>query len=828
MKNRFTPKAEHALEGALEAARNFGHTYIGSEHLLLALAGEQDSVAAKLLSGRGATADLLRKAIGDALGIGSRSAISPADMTPRTRRIIEAAAVEASANGASYIGTEYLLAALLSARDCAALRILTAMRISISDLQTDLQNYFGTAVRSEDGTKAVEESKRLQRKEVLSAMPALQAHGRDLTRLAKEGKLDPIIGRDAETERVIQTLSRRTKNNPCLIGEPGVGKTAVIEGLAQRIAAGFVPQQLRDRVIVTLDIPSMIAGAKYRGEFEERLKHVMEEVARNPRIILFVDEIHTIIGAGGAEGAIDAANIIKPALARGEMQLIGATTIAEYRRHIEKDAALERRFQPIQVGEPSEEETLAILRGLREKFELHHQLRISDEALEAAVRLSVRYIPDRFLPDKAIDLLDEAAAHQRLVAYTTPPALRELEAKLQHISAEKETAVIEQDFERAAHLRDEEFACRESYRAALETWKSHEGESGIIVNGAHIAEIVTQWTMIPVHRLLEEESARLLALEDELGRRVIGQARAISAVARAIRRGRTGIKDPRRPIGSFLFLGPTGVGKTELSIALAEALFGSTSALIRLDMSEYMEKHSVSKLIGSPPGYVGYEEGGQLTERIRRRPYAVVLFDEIEKAHPDIFHLLLQILEDGRLTDAQGRHVDFRNTVIILTSNLGSTPGEESRTVGFGNTDTASAEARDEKAVQNAFRPELINRIDDIIRFSSLQKDEIASITRLMLNELSARIAQNGIQLSFEESVVDWLAQEGHSPRYGARPLRRMIVRYVEDPLSMALLEGRVRVGDKIIASHKDDGNDGEKIIFTPSSGSFFGENQKI
>ncbi len=817
MKNRFTQKAEHALEGALAAARELGHTYIGSEHLLLALTLEPDSVASKLLLARGVTGEQLRTAIGDALGVGSRSAIGPGDMSPRTRRIIEQAAAEASRLGSSYIGTEHLLLALLSERDSAALRLLAVLRVSTTELYGDVQSYFGVSTGGET-VRRDDPEKKPARREGLASAPALHSYGRDLTTLAREGKLDPVIGREAETERVIQTLSRRTKNNPCLIGEPGVGKTAVVEGLAQRIAAGAVPDQLRDRFIVTLDIPSMVAGAKYRGEFEERLKSVMEEVARDPRIVLFVDEIHTIIGAGGAEGAIDAANIIKPALARGEMQLIGATTITEYRRHIEKDAALERRFQSITVGEPSEEDALLILRGLREKLEAHHRLRITDDALEAAVGLSVRYIPDRFLPDKAIDLLDEAAAHQRLLAFTTPPALRELEAKLNALSAAKEEAVTAQDFERAARLRDEEISCREAYREAKSGW-SEQSDEALTVTAAHIAEIVTQWTSIPVNRLMEDESARLRALEAELSARVIGQAEAVAAVARAIRRGRTGIKDPERPIGSFLFLGPTGVGKTELCRALAASLFGQESAMIRLDMSEYMEKHSISKLIGSPPGYVGYEEGGRLTEQVRRRPYAVVLFDEIEKAHPDIFNLLLQILEDGRLTDSQGRRVDFRNTVIILTSNLGSTPGEEGRLAGFGRGGGLPADAREEKAVRAAFRPELLNRIDDIIRFAPLRPEDIAAITRLMLDELRERVKPLGITLTFADSAVDWLAEIGFSPRDGARPLRRAIVREAEDSLAAALLDSSIREGDRVIARAEDDGKGGKKIIYRPADG---------
>ena len=803
MKNRFTQKAEHALEGALIAAREMGHTYIGSEHLLLALALEPESVSAKLMQARGISAEQLRTAIEDASGLGSPTRITPAEMTPRTRKIIESAAAEAQQSGVGYIGTEHLLLAILTERDSAALRILNLLRVNVQELQGEIRSFFNGRLPAPDTEKAGENDKKGgKRNSELSAAPALRNFGRDLTALAREGRLDPVIGRKTETERVIQTLSRRTKNNPCLIGEPGVGKTAVIEGLAQMIADGNVPEQLRDKLIITLDIPAMVAGAKYRGEFEERLKNVMEEVARNPRIILFVDEIHTIIGAGGAEGAIDAANIIKPALARGEMQLIGATTITEYRRHIEKDAALERRFQSVTVGEPTEKEALQILRGLRERFSVHHGLHITDEALEAAVGLSVRYLPDRFLPDKAIDLIDEAAAHQRVLTFSMPPVLREMEEHRRQLIQEKEEAITRQDFEQAARLRDEELRCTEAYQQAKTDWELGGASKKKSVTAEHIAQIVTQQTSIPLNRLMEEESARLLALEDTLRARVIGQEDAIAAVARAIRRGRVGIKDPRRPIGSFLFLGQSGVGKTELSRALAEVLFGSTSAMIRLDMSEYMEKHSVSKLIGSPPGYVGYEEGGRLTEQVRRRPYAVLLFDEIEKAHPDIFNLLLQILEDGRLTDAQGRRVDFRNTVIILTSNLGSDPRDNREPAGFGASSEKKADdPRESNALRGAFRPEFINRIDDIIRFAPLDPPALRRITRLLLEDLTRRVAAQGITLDFAEDAVDWLAGKGSGTRFGARPLRRAIVRYVENRLAMAMLTEEIQTGDRLTVS---------------------------
>ena len=803
MKNRFTQKAEHVLEGDLIAAREMGHTYIGSEHLLLALALEPESVSAKLMQARGISAEQLRTAIEDASGLGTPTRITPAEMTPRTRKIIESAAAEAKQSGVGYIGTEHLLLAILTERDSAALRILNQLRVNVQELQGEIRSFFNGRLPAPDTEKSGEnEKKGNKRNSELAVAPALRSFGRDLTALAREGRLDPVIGRKTETERVIQTLSRRTKNNPCLIGEPGVGKTAVIEGLAQQIADGNVPEQLRDKLIITLDIPAMVAGAKYRGEFEERLKNVMEEVARNPRIILFVDEIHTIIGAGGAEGDIDAENIIKPALARGERQLIGATTITEYRRHIEKDAALERRFQSVTVGEPTEEEALQILRGLRERFAAHHGLRITDEALEAAVGLSVRYLPDRFLPDKAIDLIDEAAAHQRMLAFSVPPALREMEENRRRLVQEKEEAITRQDFEQAARLRDEELRCTEAYQQAKADWELGGASTEKAVTAEHIAQIVTQQTSIPLNRLMEEESARLLALEDTLRARVIGQEDAISAVARAIRRGRVGIKDPRRPIGSFLFLGQSGVGKTELARALAEALFGSTEAMIRLDMSEYMEKHSVSKLIGSPPGYVGYEEGGRLTEQVRRRPYAVLLFDEIEKAHPDIFNLLLQILEDGRLTDAQGRRVDFRNTVIILTSNLGSDPRDNREPAGFGSAREKKVDdPRESNALRGAFRPEFINRIDDIIRFSPLDPPALRRITHLLLEDLSRRVAAQGITLEFAEDAVDWLAGKGSGTRFGARPLRRAIVRYVEDRLAMAMLTEDIHTGDKVTVS---------------------------
>ncbi len=812
MSNHFTQKAQNVLRLALSAASSMGHTYIGSEHLLLGLIGEGSGVAAHYLLERGADAEKIKEAIAELSGTGAPSSVSPADMTPRTKNIIEASLYEAQKGGQDYIGTEHLLLALLNERDSVAVHILESLGVSISDLRSDMTGFLGSSAASprnsakRDGDTSPG---------ILDSSPTLKSFGRDLTAMAKAGKIDPIIGRETETERVVQILSRRTKNNPCLIGEPGVGKTAVVEGLAQRIVAGNVPENLREKSIITLDIASMIAGAKYRGEFEERFKNVMSEVNKNPHIVLFIDEIHTIIGAGAAEGAVDAANIIKPALARGEMQVIGATTISEYRRHIEKDAALERRFQPVMVGEPTREEAVEILRGLRDKYEAHHKLKISDEALEAAVNLSVRYIADRFLPDKAIDLIDEAASRLRITSHTSPPDLKSLEEEIKSISHEKEEAISLQEFERAAKLRDREGELKKEYEGKKTEWEATQNRTSLCVSEGEIADVVTQWTGIPVNRLLEEESEKLLHLSELLHQKVIGQTSAVEAVARAIRRGRMGLKDPRRPVGSFIFMGPTGIGKTELAKALAETMFGSASAMIRLDMSEYMEKHSVSKLIGSPPGYVGFEEGGQLTERIRRKPYAVVLFDEIEKAHPDVFNILLQVLEDGVLTDSQGRHVDFRNTIIILTSNVGAGEMAATKSLGFAaegsNADPAAAQReRMMTALKATFRPEFLNRIDDIIIFNSLSKEEIEQIAGLMLSEVQKRIEDLGIKIEFSDKVPALLAKEGFDPTYGARPLRRAVVRLIEDAFSGQMLEGKIARGDTVQADVE-----GEGVTFT-------------
>ena len=791
-----------------------GHTYIGSEHLLLGLCREESGVAAHYLQSRGVDAEKVKNAIIRLAGTGVPCEVSATDMTPRTKSIIQASLAEAQRCGQELIGTEHLLLSILREQDSVAVRILESLHISVGDISNDLAAYIGASptVEGSISSKAKTDSK--ARRSALHSTQTLKGFARDLCELAASGKIDPVIGRDSETERLIQILSRRQKNNPCLIGEPGVGKTAVVEGLASRIVAGDVPENLIDKTVVTLDIPSMIAGAKYRGEFEERFKNVMEEVRKNPNIILFIDEIHTIIGAGAAEGAVDAANIIKPALARGELQVIGATTISEYRRHIEKDAALERRFQAVTVGEPSSEDALDILRGLREKYETHHKLKISDEALRAAVELSVRYIADRYLPDKAIDLIDEAASRLRIRAHTSPDTIKVKEEELKKVSREKEAAILAQEFERAAALRDKEQALKKEIDEEKSNWRTSQDAMELSVSESDIAEVVTQWTGIPMHNLLAEEEERLLRLEEHLRSRIIGQTDAVAAVAKAIRRGRIGLKDPQRPIGSFIFMGPTGIGKTELAKALAEVMFGSKSAMIRLDMSEYMEKHSVSKLIGSPPGYVGFDEGGQLTEKIRRKPYSVVLFDEIEKAHPDVFNILLQVLEDGHLTDSQGRQVDFRNTVIILTSNVGAGELSAAKTLGFvlDAPESEDAERRERmmRALRSTFRPEFLNRIDEVIIFNSLSKEDIAEIARLMLDDVVKRCREIGITLSFSPAVAELLAERGFDANWGARPLRRTVMRLLEDKLSTDLLEGKFKAGDTV----EVDVRDGE-IVFT-------------
>ncbi len=815
MNSRFTQSAQNALNSALEFSKEFGHTYIGSEHILLGLMSETDGVASKLLSARGADFNGIKDTVREISGEGKKSNVSAADMTPRTKKIIETSAYQAMRLGQNYIGTEHLLLGLIAESDCVAVRILSSKGVNINELANDLVNYIkGVDDGSFDDiqqsvSRGAGDARKSGTKTQLKDAPTLKQYGRDLTAMAREGKLDPIIGRDTETQRVIQILSRRTKNNPCLIGEPGVGKTAVAEGLAQKIVEGNVPETLAGKLLVTLDISGMIAGAKYRGEFEERLKNVMAEVAKNPNIILFIDEIHTIIGAGAAEGAVDAANILKPALARGEMQVIGATTIEEYRKHIEKDSALERRFQSVMVGEPTKEEAVLILKGLRDKYESHHKVKITDESIEEAVNLSTRYINDRYLPDKAIDLIDEAASKIRINNFTKPDSVKDFEEELKKISSEKEEAIKAQDFEKAAVIRDKEKEVREKYEEAKKNWTEKSGGETLSVTKEDIADIVTLWTGIPVKKLAEEESEKLLHLDTILKDRIIGQDDAVGAVARAIKRGRMGLKDPKRPMGSFLFLGPTGVGKTELTKALADILFGDENAMIRIDMSEYMEKHSVSKLIGSPPGYVGYDEGGQLTEKIRRKPYSVVLFDEIEKAHPDVFNMLLQVLEDGMLTDSQGRRVDFKNTVIIMTSNVGASALETKRSMGFASVGNTEKEKADIKSVlmshlKETFRPEFINRIDEIIIFNKLTQPDIERISNIMLAEVGRRIEALGVKISFDESVTKLVSKEGFDPSFGARPLRRTIQRLIEDSFSTEMLEGKFKSGDAVTVKAVD------------------------
>ncbi len=806
----FTAKANEALNLAITAAESLGHTYIGTEHVLMGLLREGSGVATIVLTQNGVTYEEIERRLIETVGSGSKTRLTPADFTPRCKRILELAIAEAKMLGHGYVGTEHILMAMLHEEDSYAVKFLSELAIDPKDLYEQCAkslgvNDSGQAMSSGGSAK---EAKRPGG----SKTPTLDQFSTDLTMRARDNGLDPVIGRATEIERVIQILSRRTKNNPCLIGEPGVGKTAIAEGLAQKIVTGEIPETLKGKRVVSVDIGGMIAGTKYRGDFEERIKKALDEVKTSGNVILFIDEMHTIVGAGAAEGAVDAANILKPLLARGEIQVVGATTLDEYRKHIETDAALERRFQPVTVNEPSAEEAEQILFGLRDKYEAHHKVRITDEAVKAAVSLSSRYIQDRFLPDKAIDLIDEAASRVRLKQFTPPPDLKELEEKLKTLNEEKEAAVNAQDFELAAKLRDDEKDLRTRLERQKIEWREESGRRTGVVNEQTVAEIVSGWTGINVRRLTEEESTRLLNMEGILHKRVIGQDEAVSAVARAIRRGRVGLKDPKRPIGSFIFLGPTGVGKTELCKALAEALFGDDDAMIRMDMSEYMEKFTVSRLVGSPPGYVGYEEGGQLTEKIRRKPYSVVLFDEIEKAHPDVFNILLQILEDGILTDSKGRRVDFKNTVVIMTSNIGARMiTEKSKSLGFSLGDSPTQdETRIRESVlselKKAFRPEFLNRVDDIIVFHKLTTDEIKSIASNMLGTLARRVKKMGIDISFDDSAVAKIAAVGYDDIYGARPLRRAISTQIEDRLSEQMLEGKVKEGDSIVCAATEEG----------------------
>jgi ATP-dependent Clp protease ATP-binding subunit ClpC len=810
MFSRFTERAQKVIMYAQQEAQSFQHGYVGTEHILLGILREEDGIAKKILNNSGITIENVKGLVEEYEGKGDADLIkNEIPLTPRTKRLLELSLLESRNLGHNYISPEHILLALIRESEGVAYTILNNLGSDFDKLRKDIVNSMAGAMPGEQPNSA----KPVQNKAQGEATPTLDQFGRDLTAMAAEGKLDPVIGRDKETQRLLEILSRRIKNNPCLIGDPGVGKTAVVEGLAQRIVSGNMPEILKNKRVVTLDLSSMVAGSKYRGEFEDRLKKVMEEIRKAGNVILFIDEIHTIIGAGGAEGAIDASNILKPALARGEIQCIGATTIDEYRKHIEKDSALERRFQPITVGEPSKEEALQILRGLRDKYEAHHRVKITDEAIEAAVSLSDRYITDRYLPDKAIDLIDEAAAKVRIQNLTTPPNLKELEEKIEMAAKEKEDAIRVQDFEKAAGLRDKEKELRDKLDSQKGNWKAqNEGSTHHIVGEPEIAGVVSRWTNVPVEKLTEKESERLLKLEEILHNRVIGQEEAVKSIARAVRRSRVGLKDPKRPIGSFIFLGPTGVGKTELSKALAEAMFGDENSMIRIDMSEYMEKHAVSRLIGSPPGYVGYDEGGQLTEKVRRNPYSVVLFDEIEKAHPDVFNILLQILEDGRLTDGKGKTVNFKNTIVIMTSNVGASTIKKQKTLGFATYSGKEAENEYEKMkdtvmeeLRRSFRPEFLNRIDDIIVFHQLAEGDLRHIVKLMLKTVADRIKEQDIILQFDESAEEQLSKEGSDIAYGARPLRRAITKAVEDKLSEEILRGSINRGDTVKVTSQDN-----------------------
>lgn len=794
---RYTPQAKEALSLAVGMAESLNHGYVGTEHLLIGLLQEGTGVAARVLEENGVEESKVVELVSQLISPNTSVQMAEnAAYTPRARRVIENSYREAVRFKAAQIGTEHILIAILREGDCVASRLLNTMGISVQKLYIDL-----LAAMGEDAPSIKDEMQRGNSGKRGSSTPALDSYSRNLTQMALDGKLDPVIGREHEIQRVIQILSRRTKNNPCLIGEPGVGKTAVVEGLAQRIAAGDVPDTIADKRVMTLDLSGMVAGSKYRGEFEERIKKVIAEVVEAKDVLLFIDEIHTIIGAGGAEGALDASNILKPSLARGELQLIGATTINEYRKYIEKDSALERRFQPVTVDEPSEEESIAILKGLRSRYEEHHRVEITDDALEAAVKLSSRYINDRFLPDKAIDLIDEAASKVRLSNYTKPSKIKDYEAQIDDLEEEKESAIRDEAYEKAGDIKKKQEKLKEKIRLTMEKWEKEKETRKLVVGENEVADVVAGWTKIPVKKLAQEESERLKNLEGILHERVVGQEEAVTAVSKAIRRGRIGLKDPKRPIGSFLFLGPTGVGKTELSKALAEAMFGTESSLIRVDMSEYMEKHSVSKMIGSPPGYVGYEEGGQLSEKVRRNPYSVILFDEIEKAHPDVFNILLQVLDDGHITDAQGRKIDFKNTIIIMTSNAGAENIIAPKRLGFGVATDAKADhefmkGRVMEEVKRLFKPEFLNRIDEIIVFHQLTKEHMKGIADIMLRGIEKRSKEQlGITLTVNEAAKDLLIDKGYDDKYGARPLRRTIQSLLEDKMAEEILDGKLKKG---------------------------------
>lgn len=809
MQNRLTRKANEALLAAQEISGELGHGYIGTEHILAGLLKVGECLAAAVLNNHDVTEEKVLDLMEQLISPSGGAAIEePEGYTPRAARILEASAREAVRFKAALIGTEHILIAMIKETESIAARLLNTLGVNVQKLYVDILLAMG-----EDGNLYREDflNGKVRNRSGRSTTPTLDQYSRDLTALAREGKLDPVIGRGQEIQRVIQILSRRTKNNPCLIGEPGVGKTAIAEGLASKIVEGNIPETIKDRRVLTLDLAGMVAGSKYRGEFEERIKRVLSEVKSDGRVLLFLDELHTIIGAGGAEGAMDASNILKPSLAKGELQLIGATTIEEYRKYIEKDAALERRFQPVMVDEPSEEETVEILKGLRGSYEKHHGVKITDDALEAAAKLSKRYINDRFLPDKAIDLIDEASSKVRLGVFSSPKELKAVEEEIAKLGEEKEQAIIREEYERAGEIKKKQEKKEERRQKLLMKWEREKSSLKLRVDEPQIAEVVSDWTKIPVKRLEQEEAERLKTLETILHKRVVGQEEAVTAVSRAIRRGRVGLKDPNRPIGSFLFLGPTGVGKTELSKALAEAMFGTEASVIRVDMSEYMEKHSVSKLIGSPPGYVGYEEGGQLSEKVRRNPYSVILFDEVEKAHPDVFNILLQVLDDGHITDAQGRRIDFKNTVLIMTSNAGAENIISPKRLGFGGNESEKESYEQMKSnvmdeVKRIFKPEFLNRIDEIIVFHALNKEHIHSIVSIMMNTLAKRVReQMNITIEADEAAREYIVEKGYDEKYGARPLRRAIQTRVEDALAEKLLDGQIKAGDNVLVTKGEE-----------------------
>ena len=804
MFGRFTERAQKAILLAQEEAKRLKHNYVGTEHILLGLLAEAEGIAAKVLNQAGVNLDKARNEVVRIVGEGNFE-VDIMGFTPRTKRIFELSFLQARNLGHNYIGTEHILLGLLEENEGVALAVLNNLGVDISRLRENILKILTDHQSKQTFTQ----------KSRGGSTPNLDKYGRDLTKLAVDGKIDPVIGRKKEIERVIQILSRRTKNNPVLIGEPGVGKTAIAEGLAQKIVEGEVPEIIKDKRIVTLDLPGMIAGSKYRGEFEERLKSTLTELRENGDIILFIDELHTIVGAGAAEGAIDASNILKPILARGEIQVIGATTIDEYRKYIEKDAALERRFQPVMVEEPTVEDTIKILEGLRDKYEAHHGIKISDEALKAAAELSHRYITDRFLPDKAIDLIDEASSMVKINSYVAPDGLKDLEEKLEELLQEKEEAINTQNFEKAAQIRDKEKQIRKQLEEEKTRWQTEKQNSNLVLRYDDVAKVVSDWTGIPVSRMTVEESEKLLNLEEELHKKVVGQEQAVKAVSSAIRRARVGLKNPDKPVGTFIFVGPTGVGKTYLAKTLAEILFGDENAMIRIDMSEYMEKHSVSKLIGSPPGYVGYDEGGQLTEAVRRRPYSVVLFDEIEKAHPDVFNVMLQILDDGRLTDSKGRTVSFKNTIIIMSSNVGATTIKKQNVLGFTSKEDEQKEEYERmketimEELKKTFRPEFLNRIDEVIVFHSLKEEDVKKIVTIMIRDLEERMKELDVNIKVTENTINEISKQGFDPVYGARPLERTITRMIEDQLAEEILKGNLSKNDNIIIDFRDN-----KLVF--------------